>query len=361
MGERGNQARADEPGISTKDPRDGDRVRAVSADRPPWVRNPAGSFVRRTCVDPFEELDRRLTETRERVRWFDHLAARRTAIGQQIREVGDLVAQLERRLAEERRDVERLEGGLSGFLARLAGSREERLAKERAEAVLAGERLDGQRARLDALRADLAATERDLATTAGAHDDYQQLLSEKELLLVEGGDRRGQRLMELSGRLADTRADLREHDEAVQAGKEAGQWVGHVLQLLGKARGASTWDMLGGGAFADAVERHHLVSADQAAWKAQQALDTFSRELADVGWTAQLRMPEIDTRWFVDVFFDNIIVDALKHQRINKTRAAVAETARFIDDSLRALVQNQAILSQRLADLTTEREQLLTT
>src|SRR5690606_42009606 len=75
-----------------------------------------------------------------------------------------------------------------------------------------------------------------------------------------------------------TRADLREHDEAVQAGKEAGQWVGHVLQLLGKARGASTWDMLGGGAFADAVERHHLVSADQAARSEEHTSELQSRE-----------------------------------------------------------------------------------
>ncbi|MGI5269535.1 hypothetical protein ACQEUU_10320 [Nonomuraea sp. CA-218870] len=312
-------------------------------------------------MDPFEDLDDRLRETRERVRWFDHLAAQRTTLGRQIREVTDLVTRLEQKLAEERRDVERLEGGLPGLLARLAGSRDERLAKERAEAALAGERLDGQRARLEALTADLATTERDLAAQAGAPDDYQRLLTEKERLLVERGDERGRCLMELSGRLADTRADLREHEEAVQAGMAAAQWVRQVLTLLETARGASTWDMLGGGMFADAVEHQHLVGADQATWQAQQALDTFSRELADLGWAADPKMPEVDTRWFADVFFDNIITDALKHQRIARTRTAVAEMSAWIDDSLRTLAQRQADLAQRLTDLTTEREQLLST
>ncbi|MFG1942313.1 hypothetical protein [Nonomuraea sp. NPDC048826] len=312
-------------------------------------------------MDPFEDLDHRLRETRERVRWFDHLAAQRTTLGRQIREVSDLVTELERQLDKERRDVERLEGGLGGFLAKLAGSREERLSKERAEAAVAGERLDGQRARLENLTADLAKTERDLAAMAGAHDDYQRLLSEKEQLLVERGDQRGRRLMELSGLLADTRADLREHEEAVHAGKEAAQWVRHVLALLENARGASTWDMLGGGAFADAVERHHLVSADQATWQAQQALDTLSRELADLGWVVAPRMPEVDTRWFADVFFDNILTDALKHQRINRTRTAVAEMSGWIDDTLGTLAKAQTDLTQRLATLTEEREHLIAT
>ncbi|TXK43147.1 hypothetical protein [Nonomuraea sp. C10] len=312
-------------------------------------------------MDPFEDLDRRLREAHDRVRWFDHLAARRSSLGRQIREVADLVTELEQQLAKERRDVERLEGGLSAFMARLTGSREERLTRERAEAALAGERLDGQRARLEALTGDLGETERDLAATAGAADDYQRLLSEKERLLVERGDQRGRRLMELSGLMADTQADLREHDEAVQAGKAAGQWVGHVLTQLEHARGASTWDMLGGGVFADAVEREHLVTADQATWQAQQALDTFARELADLGWAVRPKMPEVDTRWFADVFFDNIITDALKHQRINRTRTAVAEMSAWIDDSLRTLAQGQADLTRRLGDLTGEREHLLAT
>lgn len=293
------------------------------------------------------------------MRRFDHLAAQRTTLGQQIREVTGQVAELERQFGKEQRDVERLEGGLSGLLARLSGAKEERLAKERAEAALAGERLAGQRARLRALESDLERAERELAAVAGAHEEHRRLLAEKERLLVARGDQRGRRLMELSGLLADTQADLREHEEAVQAGEVAAQWVGHVQELLGRARSASTWDMLGGGAFADAVERKHLVDADQAAWQAQQALDAFARELADLGWQARPRMPEVDTRWFADVFFDNILTDAFKHQRIKKTAEAVSEMAAWLDASLRALGERQGELGRRLAALNEERESLL--
>lgn len=253
----------------------------------------------------------------------------------------------------------RLEGGFAGFVAGLAGSKQERLTKERAEAEAVLERLDGQRGRLAELTGDLGRTDRELAETAGAHESYRRLLAEKERLLVELGDDRIARLMELSTSLADAQADLREHEEALQAGTAAGQAVGQMLSLLNKARGASTWDMLVGGAYTDAVERHYLMAADQTAWHAQRALDVFSRELADLGWAADPRLPEVDTRWFADVFFDNIITDALKHRRINRTRDAVAAMSRWIAETGQTLTARARELHQRHAELLQERERLI--
>jgi hypothetical protein len=268
-------------------------------------------------VTQFENLDQGLREARERARRFDHLAGRRSAIAAQVREVSELIGQLEAELAKERHDVARLEGGFARFVAGL------------------------------------------VAETAGAHESHRRLLAEKERLLVELGDDRRARLVELSTLLADAQADLREYEEALQAGMTAGQVVGEMLSLLNKARRASAWDMLGGGAYTDAVERHHLKAADQTAWHAQRALDVFSRELADLGWVADPRLPEVDTRWFADVFFDNIITDALKHQRINRTRDAVAEMSQWVGEAVRTLTQRSVELQQRRGELLVERERLV--
>ncbi|HUR05654.1 MAG TPA: hypothetical protein VM347_24135 [Nonomuraea sp.] len=319
--------------------------------------------VRRTHVDAFEDVDRALRDSREQTRRFDHLTTRRKTITVQIREVTELTSQLETQLAKEQRDVARLEGRLGGFLAVLAGpiagSKEERLARERAEAEAAWERLHGQRRRLDDLTDDLKATEGELATISGAHQTYQKLLADKERLLIGLHNERGQKLLETSKKLANTQADLREHTEARHAGMAAGEALGIVLALLNKARGASTWDLLGGGVLADAIEHGHLSRADQAAWHAQRALDVFSRELADVGWAADLQMPKVDTRWFVDSFFDNIITDALKHQRINKTRDAVASTYHWVAKTVEALTRRREQLEAQHRALLAEREQLI--
>lgn len=307
----------------------------------------------------FAGIDEQLLVTKERVRRFDHLTRQRGAVTGQLSQVRQAVADLHSRLAEEENDVTRLETGFAGFLAKLVGSKEERLTQERAEAEAVRQRLDGQRARVSSLEADLAAIDGELARLGTVRDEYARLLAEKERLLIDSGDPRGRELADLAERLGDRAADLREHDEAHKAGVAAGRELAYVLDRLGSARGASQWDMLGGGYMADAVERRRLEEADQAAWQAQRALDVFSRELADIGVAASPRLPEVDTRWFVDTFFDNIITDVLKHQRINGTRDAVAEVAQWAGATVEAIARRSAELAAERTALLARRDELL--
>jgi hypothetical protein len=304
-------------------------------------------------VTPFAAIDDEIRDARDRARRRDQLTRQRATLLTQIEEVRGMLADLERQLAKEDRDVAKLEqGGFAAFLAGLTGSKEERLARERAEAVAARQRVTGQRTRLEWLTGDLRTTDQALAELGNPHHELEALLARKERMLVESGDPRGRELADIAARLASVSADLREHQEAQQAGAAAGEAVGYVLRHLGSARGASTWDMFSnGGGFADMVEHGHLRQADEAAWHAQGALDRFSRELADIGVGAAPQLPKVDTRWFADVFFDNIITDAIKHQRIARTAEAVREVAEWI-----AAMVNQ--VSARCGELTREQDSL---
>ncbi|WP_084962597.1 hypothetical protein [Thermoactinospora rubra] len=305
-------------------------------------------------------LDQRLIDCAARVRRGDHLRRLRATTVGQIEEVRQALAGLEAALAKEERDVSRLEGGFAGFLAGLMGSgrKQERLTRERAEAEAARERVRGHRERLARLESDLAAIDAELTELTPAYEEYPRLLADKERLLVEGGDARGEELVRLGAELTEVASRLREYDEAQRAGAAAQQALGVVLSLLEGARAASTWDMLGSNT-ADLVERRRLQGADQAAWHAQRALDVFARELADVGVAASPQLPAVDTRWFVDTFFDNVITDMLKHQRITRTRDDVAATAQWAQQTLAALAARGEKLARRRADLLARRERLL--
>ncbi|MGW2150495.1 hypothetical protein ACWCOT_39735 [Nonomuraea bangladeshensis] len=306
------------------------------------------------------ELDERLREAAARMHRAEHVRRLRETTAQQIADVRATLEDLESRLAEEERDVARLEGGLSAVLARVLGNREERLERERAEAAVARERVDGHRARLADLEADAAATDAELAVLASAPGEYARLLAEKGRQLIDSGDPRARELADLAAALDRSSAEVRECDEARQAGRGALDALNVVLGFLGSARNASTFDMLGGGLLADAYEHSKLTSADQAAWHAQRALDVFSRELADTGVVAARPvMPKVDTRWFVDAFFDNIITDALKHQRIEKTRAGVNKLAQWVRDIGAYLETLRAELLAERARLLARREELL--
>ncbi|MEV0235352.1 hypothetical protein [Nonomuraea sp. NPDC050786] len=305
------------------------------------------------------DLDERLHAAAARTHRADHLRRRHAATAEQIQQARHTLAGLEKDLSKEEADVTRLEGGLTAFLARLVGQREELLDRERAEAAAARQRLDGHRARLAQIEADARAIEAELAGLATAREEYEKLLAEKERQLLAHGDARAGELTELGAALDRISAKQREHTEAYQAGQAALHALAQVLGYLASAKGASTWDVLGGGLIADAIEHNRLRSADEAAWHAQRALDVFSRELADVGVSARVRLPEVDTRWFVDTFFDNIITDVMKHQRIESTRAEVERTARWVKDVGTHLRHREAELSRERARLLTRREELL--
>jgi hypothetical protein len=304
-------------------------------------------------VTLFPELDERLREAAARMHRAEHVRRLRATIAQQIDGVRGALEDLESALAEEERDVARLEGGLSAVLARVRGNREERLERERAEAVVARERVDGHRARLAQLEADARAADAELAVLDPASREYARLLAEKEQQLLRSDDPRARELAELGPALDRLSADVRECEEARQAGQGAHEALAVVLRFLDSARNVSTFDIFGGGVLVDAFEHDKLTSADKAAWHAQRALDVFARELADIGVAARPVMPKVDTRWFVDAFFDNIITDVLKHQRIEKTRAEVKKLAQWVRDT-------RAYLKAHHAQLVAERSQLLT-
>jgi hypothetical protein len=311
-------------------------------------------------VTLFDAIDEEIREARDRARRRERHARQRVTLIGQIDEVRALLAQLERELAKEDRDVARLEhGGFASFLAGLTGGRQERLTRERAEAAAVRQRADGQRARLEWLTADLRTAEEGLAEPGSPHEELDVLLARKERMLVESGDPRGRELADVAARLAGVRADLREHEEAHQTGVAAGQAVGNVLRHLGGARGAATWDVLGGGGLADMMKRGHLLKADEAAWHAQHALDTFSRELADVGVVAGPRLPKVDTRWFADAVFDNIVTDALKYQRIAQTATTVQQVAEWVHGMVNQLAARCGELTRQRDGLVRRREELL--
>ncbi|GGS84838.1 hypothetical protein ACFFV7_46785 [Nonomuraea spiralis] len=305
------------------------------------------------------ELDERLREASGRMRRAEHVRRLRATTAQQIADVRETLADLEFELVEEERDVARLEGGLSAVLARLVGNREERLERERAEVVVARERVDGHRARLARLEADAAAADAELVVLDPASREYARLLAEKERQLIRSGDPLARELADLGAALNRASSDTHECEEAHRAGQGAYEALGIVLRLLDSARTASTFDVFGGGLLADAYEHDKLTSADKAAWHAQRALDVFSRELADIGIAAGPVMPKVDTRWFVDTFFDNIISDVLKHQRIEKTRAEVEKLARWVHDTCAYLKARRAQLLAETSRLLTRREELL--
>lgn len=308
-------------------------------------------------ADPLEEEIRRHAE---RVSRRKRLEQRRHALTGEIDEARARLARLEEKRDAEQADVARLEGTtFAAFLATLTGGKEEKLARERLEAEAAARQVESERKRLEWLSAELGTLTSELEELDAAPADLAAALDRKERRLREKGDARLlAELTPLTEELAETTAELRETKEALRAGQEGLDALETVTAALGRARRASNFDLVTQNPVAGFIKHGHLEKADQAAWRAQRALDAFARELADLGIQAPPRLPDIEAP-FAEVFFNHMALDARRHRRVLETRKAVDAVVEWTRGTMDELRGRQEALRRRHEELSERRRQLL--
>ncbi|MDA0638852.1 hypothetical protein OUY22_36035 [Nonomuraea sp. MCN248] len=309
-------------------------------------------------TDPVDEDIRRHAERAHR---NERLARRREALTAEIEEAEARLAGLEEEREAARSDVARLEGTtFAAFLATLTGGKEEKLARERLAAEAAGRQAESARSRLEWLRADLEGLTAELDELASAPADLAAALDRKERLLRESGDPRVMaELVPLTDDLAGAGAELRETEEALAEGDRSLEALEAVTAALGRARGASTFDLISQNTVAGFIKHGELGKADEAAWRAQRALDAFARELADLGITANPRLPDVEAP-FAEVFFNHMAIDARRHRRVMETRKAVDSVVEWTRGMMEELRGRQETLRRRHEELQERRHRLLT-
>ncbi|MHA1583389.1 MAG: zinc ribbon domain-containing protein [Candidatus Baldrarchaeia archaeon] len=116
----------------------------------------------------------------------------------------------------------------------------------------------------------------------------------------------------------------------------------HLVKALQKFKSSRNWsflDMFLGGSvsfFADLMEHARFSEALDEIRRAKQIIVQVQEHIGDV----DLEIGDNFFGTFLDVAFDNIFVDLLRHGRINKARKKVIEVIRKIDSVLLSLRAN---------------------
>ncbi|MFC7479801.1 hypothetical protein ACFQX7_06840 [Luedemannella flava] len=299
-----------------------------------------------------------LAAARDRVRRHEDALRRRAAIERRLAEVSRELPPLADAAAARRRDVDRLDGaGVAALLARLAGGYLARRTRAVAAAEAAERLLAERRARRRELIAERATVDRELAGLRDVFVEYERAVADAERDLA--GDPRGAELVALNDQVADLRAVLHRYDRALRAGHGALTALDAVLLPLGRAELLSKVDLFVGGII-DIWEHEQLAVAKAAAWAAQRSLDHFASELADLGRPADPPpMGTISARWFVDMFLDGIVVDLVKHARIERAQDRVGAARRWVLVGTTRLEIDRKAAARDLARLTADRDRLL--
>jgi hypothetical protein len=116
--------------------------------------------------------------------------------------------------------------------------------------------------------------------------------------------------------------------------------VGHLelaLESLNSARKWSIVDIIGiGGILGDIFEYSEFGKAKREVELAANIITDVESELKDM----EVQVPEIDhtTMWaFLDIGFDGLIIDLLRHSKINEAKAKVEETIKAVSQLISQL------------------------
>ena len=264
-------------------------------------------------------------------------------------------------LEKEQGDVEELERmSLVSFLARIQGDLESRKAEERREAAMAKARYDAAKWDLEDLDRRLRDFAQEKESLKGLEKQYQALLDEKEAVLRSQGGAQSQRLGQLAQEQERTAGELREIQEAIQAGLAAQRALEEMSGDLSGAENWGVWDMVGGGIMATFAKHGCLDDAQDAAYEARRALSRFRTELADV---SSEQVPDVelgDFAVFADYFFDGLFADLFVQSRIREAQEQVEAVTQRVERLIVRLRDERESLEEKQGQLDWERERLLT-
>ena len=264
-------------------------------------------------------------------------------------------------LEKEQGDVEELERmSLVSFLARIQGDLESRKAEERREAAMAKARYDAAKWDLEDLDRRLRDFAQEKESLKGLEKQYQALLDEKEAVLRSQGGAQAQRLGQLAQEQERAAGELREIQEAIQAGLAAQRALEEMSGDLSGAENWGVWDMVGGGIMATFAKHGCLDDAQDAAYEARRALSRFRTELADV---RDMELPQVqigEFATFADYFFDGLFADLFVQSRIREAQEQVEAVTQRVERLIVRLRDERENLEEKQGQLDWERERLLT-
>lgn len=306
------------------------------------------------------ELEEKLTDLKLKADERDRYLHKLEEAQKEFNELKTKVDELRVNLEKEQKDVKKLESfTLSNVWFSLIGAKSEKLNKEKDEEYRASMEYERYLNQLEPLKYELEDLNRYLRNFSEVQREIEDLLKEKEVLIISEGHTLAEPLIQINRELFQIEHRLKELREAVSAGKSLMHSFNQVINSLKSAKNWGTWDIFGGGLFADLSKHQHLEEANAAIKQLEYQANRFKRELKDVSVDIQINISISKSLKFFDFFFDGLFADIAVQNRIDESY----NMARHDADQVKRLVGKLESEILKLEDLKKtkrhEKEQLL--
>lgn len=307
-----------------------------------------------------EQLNERLVIVKERqrkkVKWERELASYEN----ELKTEQEKAKQCKEQLQLEEKDVEKLEGlSLSNLFHTLLLNKDEQLKREKQEALAAKLKYDTAVAAVSDIQEEIDQLKDHLASVRGVDDEYREILEEKAGLIRDQQSSLSEDLYALYEQEAEHKADLKELDEALQAGCSLIGALDRAVHSLKKAEGWGTWDMIGGGMMSTAMKHSHIDDARSHVHAAESKLRRFSKELDDLNTELAVDLDFSGLLTFADYFFDGLITDWVVQGKISDSLQQVNTQHNRVSNLLNQLRQQKKTTEQAIRQTRNRRINLL--
>lgn len=268
------------------------------------------------------EINQQILELKEILRTKEKLQSLKDMVSDELENKRSQALVLEDMLADEEKDVIRLEGtSFSSIFLSLIGKREEKLDKEREEYLLAKLKYEECLRSIKKLDDELKYANSELKRYKGTKEEYDKLINEKQSLLIKEGGSSGKKISENLNAINELRLDIKELREAITAGERALASLDKVQDSLESAKGWGTWDILGGGLLSNMAKHSAIDDANNNAHDFQRLLRNFEKELLDVNEFNDIELNLSSFASFADFFLDGFFADWFVQSKINDSIA----------------------------------------
>lgn len=301
--------------------------------------------------------NKNLKELQERVSRRQYLLSIKDSLYDQREELRDKVEILDKKRLKEQKDVDRIEGrSLAAFFYEVVGKQEEKLSKERKEAYEALVKYEAALRELEMVDAKIDSSETELEGLSGCEEEYQSAFEKRLEEVKNSGIAEAGRVFALSERIARIENQLKEMDEAIQAGIWAKEKAEDVVGELDSAKGWGVYDMLGGGMISGMIKHDHINHAQDQIEDVQLAIRAFNTELADVVDTKELKVNIGEMLRFADFLFDGLFVDMMVQDEIEQALTNMQEVVERIVSVLEELEERKGAQEAELENIQAELE-----
>ena len=296
-----------------------------------------------------ESINREILELKEKLREYDKIASLKDSKLEELSKKKFQGDQLMIVLDKERKDVEKLESlSMSSMLSTILGNKYEKLDKEKQEYIEAKLKYEEWMDNIDRLEEEVKQLKISLIDYRDIKSEYKDLISEKEELIIREGGSAGIKLKNLTMNIDESKIDIKEVSEAIDAGEKTLESLGEVRKKLKSAKGWGTWDILGGGFISDIAKHSAINEANQISVDVQHNLEAFKKELSDVNEFTDIQVNLSSFAQFADFFFDGIFADWFVQTKINNSLNNVNGTIEKIQEIISDLDHNLVDLKQSL-------------